>query len=226
MITVDTRPLTPDELADLRRVLDRLLPVHTPRRQLMSWALYGLLGLFPLFWAIREGSLVGLLLTAVLLVAMGLLVAWLSQRAAQGMNSFRELVIQELESAAHEVSTVTEAEYLTVEAYGMQLWLVQCDYTQFLRVSSSFPRAEGPFPSAGFQLIRTRFNVPAKNRVRSMDTPAEVALQVLRPLGEAVAPLRVIGPQEYERIRHRAPDEGELAHGRLQALIELLPTPA
>ncbi len=228
MVTHETRLLTADEQAAVRSEIERQLPAPTSRKRWFDWLWWGALAMFPLAYGIISGSLVTLLVLLVVEILFVLFLVWWSGMADRRLANLRGQLLEQIVGGEHAVTTVEQAEYLAVEAYGMQLWLVQCSFSETMRLASTMPRAPGDFPSDRFQLIGLRWRIDTPSDGKSANSEAQevadrpVLLWLVRPLGATVTPLGVIGPAEYERIRHLAPDEGQLGHGRIQSMLELL----
>lgn len=216
MITTERRPLQPDELADARAALERLLPTPSPRARLMRWLWLGALALIPVAYGATSGSLVTFLTLLLLEIAFILFMVWWTGRSDREYEALHAALTQQLEQGPHTVTTIEHGEFVELAAYGMKLWLVQADFSTVLQLSDRGLTAGGPFPCDHFQLITLELSSPVPVNRGHVD-----GLRLRRQLGQPVAPLAQIEPRDFERIRHLVPTEGEMGHGRLQTMLEL-----
>lgn len=220
MIVTEQRLLTPTELELLRSQLQQLAPRVSSVARRWRWAWFAALALIPFMYALQSGSLVVFLGILLFEIAFILFLVWWTGRTDRLLDANYTALDTQLATTPARVTTVTHAEYVGIEAYGMNLWLAQADFGTVLRLDGRTVNEPKRWPIDAFTIL--------EHTLRSEPSPTpkgeyvEIKLRLILPQGEPVLPLAVIGPQEYERIRHIVPTDGEPGHGRLTAMLDLL----
>lgn len=220
MIISAHRLLTLPELELLRGQLQQLAPRASSATQRWRWAWFAVLALIPIIYAFQSGSLVVFLGILLFEIAFILFLVWWTGRTDRMLDAHHTALDVQLASTDARVTTVTHAEYVGIEAYGMNLWLVQADFGTVLRLDGRTVNEPKRWPVDAFTILEHTLTTQPSASPRGEYLALQ--LRVVLPQGEPVLPLAVIGPQEYERIRHIVPTDGEPGHGRLTAMLDLL----
>jgi hypothetical protein len=222
MITSEQRHLLPDEIIDARLFLSNYFGPLKHKQKIMYWIVLSSFGVVIFFTGISSSSLYVLLSLILLSVLYFLLFGYIITKFDSEKNRKLQILHSNVESGRHYVVSITNAEFIEIQAYGIKLWLAQADFSSIFKLKGTgLLSHKFSFPSSSFKIIALDLDSSIV-KFNPIDGTETNILSFYKPTGEPVLPLAVIGPQEYERIRHIVPDDGEPGHGRLTAMLDLL----
>jgi hypothetical protein len=226
MIQTEHRLLLEEEKLAALRVIDFVYPSPTIVSKVLFWVFYGVIGLLVFSFGFVNDNIFVLLSSILLSVGYFLFLHWFESRRIGNLNFAKDQVTKKIAGSLHYVQLVSNADFIEVQAYGIRLWLAQVDFSNIIRVRDFGSLSTSlVFPNSLFKVVYLQLDEEV-DKLNKTNDPEEMLFEknisFMITMGEPVLPLAVIGPQEYERIRHIVPTDGEPGHGRLTAMLDLL----